>query len=347
MKPEFALKQIERFYRLMLLIYPADFRDEYGDMMRLDFRDQLRDTLAQDGAVGLAGLCWHTLTDLFLTSIAEHLQPRKELSMSTLPETIDRYQIRSELSVGTTANIYLAHDPKFNRDIVLKVLSNNEESKSYVSYMQEEARLWSKLTHPSIPKVHDYVIGDKQIYIAMDYVEGKNLLDMLTEQKTALIESDVINWAIEICDFLTYMHTHESEPILFRDMKPSNVMINSDSHVQIVDFGIARQMPAGEYEAQWEGIGTEGYAPPEQYAGRVSVASDIYALGATLYHVLSGRDPRETHRQFLFHIYPPSQYNEALSPALEQVILKATEFKSRDRYQSAQEFKVALEACLD
>ena len=114
----------------------------------------------------------------------------------------------------------------------------------------------------------------------------------------------------------------------------------------MVDFGIARRLPEGQSQAEYDAIGTVGYAPPEQYKGVADVRSDIYALGASLHHLVTGRDPRKPHAAFLFHIYPPRSLNPNVSEAFEAVLLKATEFKVEDRFQSVYEMKQALQACL-
>lgn len=343
------LKVATQIYRTLLHLYPRDFYHEFGAMMAQDFYDLSRDTYEKGGSVRLTSMWLRTLTDLVITATAEHLESRGQIIMTDLPARIDHYEIKQMLGDGAVANVYLAHDPKRKHDVALKVLAKEnvaEKEPEFRDYFANEAQVWSELDHPMIPKVYDYVSSDEVTYIAMEYIEGKNLLFALEEQGAPLAEHEVIEWAVQVCDFLTYLHTHNNQPVIFRDMKPSNIMLGTDARLHIVDFGIARRLPAGATSAEWNAIGTEGYAPPEQYAGKVDIRSDIYALGASIYHLITGRDPRKPYRAFLFHIFPPRGLNPDVSEALETVILKATEFKAQDRFASANEMKNALLACL-
>lgn len=143
---------------------------------------------------------------------------------------------------------------------------------------------------------------------------------------------------IELCDVLEYLHNHKPEPIIFRDMKPSNVMVTQDSHIVLVDFGIAKMFRVGQKGTM---IGTEGYSPPEQYRGEATPIADIYALGATMHHLLTKRDPRiET--PFTFNERPVRKFNSSVSPELEAVINTSVQYNPQDRYQSAAAMKEAL-----
>jgi len=151
-------------------------------------------------------------------------------------------------------------------------------------------------------------------------------------------EEEVIGWAIELCDVLEYLHGHKPEPIIFRDMKPSNIMINQSNHTMLVDFGIAKVFKLGQKGTM---IGTEGYSPPEQYRGEATPLADIYSLGATLHHLLTHKDPRlET--PFTFAERPVRKYNPQISLELEGIVQKAVQYEPKDRFQSASEMKEAL-----
>lgn len=344
------LRVTNRIYRALLHLYPRDFQHEFGVMMAQDFYDLSRDAYEKGGSVKLSSIWLQTVTDLVITATAEHLDTRGKFIMTTPPTKIDHYEVKRMLGDGAVANIYLAHDPKGKRNVALKVFAKEnvlDKEDYFRAYFADEAKLWAELDHPMIPKVYDYVASPEVTYIAMEYIEGQNLLVALEEKGAPLTEREVIDWAVQVCDFLTYLHTHPDQPVIFRDIKPANIMRDADSRIHVVDFGIARRLATGKTFAEWDAIGTQGYAPPEQYAGKVDTRSDIYALGASIYHIITGRDPRKPHRAFLFHIFPPRSLNPAVSEALETVILKATEFKAQDRFQSANEMKNALLACID
>ncbi len=155
---------------------------------------------------------------------------------------------------------------------------------------QREAALLATLTHAAIPRIFDYFEQQGTIYLILELIRGQDLETMLTKRGAPFDESVLVDWAIRLSDVLSYLHGQTPEPIVFRDLKPSNLMIRSeDEALMLVDFGIARS-----FAPQQKGtmIGTEGYAPPEQYKGISDVRGDVYALGATLHHLATGSDPR-------------------------------------------------------
>src|SRR6185436_20382882 len=153
-----------------------------------------------------------------------------------------------------------------------------------------------------------------------------------------LNEDLVAEWAIQLCDVLSYLHNHQPEPIVFRDMKPSNVMLDNHSHIRLIDFGIARGFTAGQKGTM---IGTEGYSPPEQYRGEAGPPGDIYALGATLHHLLTKQDPR-LEPPFSFSERPIRKTNPGVSVELEAIISTALNYNPSERFPSAQAMKEAL-----
>jgi eukaryotic-like serine/threonine-protein kinase len=158
-----------------------------------------------------------------------------------------------------------------------------------VRTFEREANLLATLSHPAIPRIYDYFTQDAHSYLVLEFIKGKNLEAILEESVAPMTEEQVISWAIELCEVLQYLHSHDPGPIIFRDMKPSNVMINEYNRVVLVDFGIAKAIKGNEKGTM---IGTEGYSPPEQYRGDVTTLADIYALGATMHHLLTDQDPR-------------------------------------------------------
>ena len=207
-----------------------------------------------------------------------------------------------------------------------------------VQNFEREANILVALGHPSIPKIFDYFTHDDRSYLVLEHVNGKDLEAVLSESQGFMPEEQIIAWAIELCDVLEYLHGHKPEPIIFRDMKPSNVMVNIQNHIVLVDFGIAKIFKSGQKGTM---IGTEGYSPPEQYRGDATPLADIYALGATLHHLLSRKDPR-LEAPFTFSERPIRQLNPAVSPDFETVINTALQYNPQDRFPSAAAMKDAL-----
>src|SRR5207247_2050047 len=152
------------------------------------------------------------------------------------------------------------------------------------------------------------------------------------------MEEDVVNWAIQICDVMEYLHGHQPQPIIFRDLKPSNIIVDATGKVTLIDFGIAKVFQSDKRGTM---IGTEGYAPPEQYRGLAEPRGDIYALGATMHHLLTNSDPR-TQTPFTFNERPIRKFNPRASEYIESVILRAVEYDIDSRWPNAQAFRLAL-----
>jgi hypothetical protein len=178
----------------------------------------------------------------------------------------------------------------------------------------------------------------------MEIVEGKTLEQIVEASFGFLSEKDVINWAIQLCNVLEYLHK-QTPPIVFRDIKPSNIMLNNEGQIKLIDFGIARLFnPAKSKDTV--AMGTVGYAPPEQYGkGQSEPRSDIYALGATLYHLITKHDPLKE-PPFFFSSKPIKSFNPNVSDKLAKVILKATQTRIEDRFSSAEEMASALRTIL-
>ena len=149
----------------------------------------------------------------------------------------------------------------------------------------------------------------------------------------------MLKWALDLCDVLGYLHQQKPEPVIFRDVKPSNIMIDQHDQIRLVDFGIAKIFQEGQKGTM---IGTEGYSAPEQYRGEANPASDVYGVGATLHHILTRRDPR-LEPPFTFAERAIRDINQSVPAELEAVIMKALEFNPDDRYPDAQAMKEALE----
>ncbi len=279
-----------------------------------------------------------------LQALSDHLRTDDEF-LSPGEPLAGRYEILRFLSKGGMGAVYLARD---NRFVGVKKLVAVKEMISPVrdtvtgrislETFEREANILASLSHPAIPKVFDYFHYERRVYLIIEYIEGTDLESLLAEIDFALTQEKVIDWAIQACDVLSYLHNHKPNPIVFRDMKPSNIMLREDARIMLIDFGIAKVFQAGKRGTM---IGTEGYSPPEQYRGIAEPRGDIFALGATLHHVLTRRDPRKE-PPFTFHDHPIRDYNPTVSADFEAAIFKALEYEIEHRYASAEEMKQAL-----
>jgi outer membrane protein assembly factor BamB/tRNA A-37 threonylcarbamoyl transferase component Bud32 len=257
----------------------------------------------------------------------------------------DRYLILGMLGAGGMSSVYKGRDlhfPNVTKLVAIKEMVNLIADQSMhemiVKNFEREADLLATLSHPATPAIYDNFSHKKRSYLVMEFIDGDDLEAILAETTDFLPEEKVIGWAIELCDVLSYLHNIQPEPIIFRDIKPSNVMIDHHNHVRLIDFGIARNFQPGEKGTM---IGTEGYSPPEQYRGEASPAGDVYALGATLHHLLTKRDPR-VEAPFSFAERPARSINPLISPEIETVISRALEYDPKDRYPSAMIMKEAM-----
>jgi eukaryotic-like serine/threonine-protein kinase len=259
----------------------------------------------------------------------------------------NRYLIQSVVGVGGMGAVYRARDmhfPNVVKLVAVKEMVNQARDalvrSTIVRNFEREANLLATLEHPAIPRIYDYFTHNERSYLILEFINGKDLEAILSETEELIPQEKLIRWGVELCDVLNYLHNHKPETIIFRDMKPSNVMIDQFNHVVLIDFGIAKPFQGVQRGTM---IGTEGYSPPEQYRGEATPLADIYALGATLHHLLTRRDPR-LEPPFSFSERPIRPLNPDCSPQLEQVVFKALQYSPVDRYQSAAEMKDALMA---
>ncbi len=248
-----------------------------------------------------------------------------------------RYRIERFLAGGGMGLVYIAHDQRLaDRRCAIKEIfdrfNNPEEREHAIEYFHREADTLAQLKHASIPAIVDRFGEGNCHYLVMDYVEGANLEDELAAHGGSLPESRVIEIARELCDVLIYLHGLHP-PVIYRDMKPGNVILTPSGRAVLIDFGIARIFtPKGKATL----IGTPGFAPPEQYTGQVDERSDIYGLAATLHYLLTGRDPE---KQPPFSFVPVHSLKPEASPFLAQAIDKALSYKPEERPQTAAAFK--------
>jgi serine/threonine protein kinase len=260
------------------------------------------------------------------------------------PYTIlrDRFKITALLKTGGMGRVYKAEDGNLNSICAVKELildGFQEEEKNYIiSQFKSEAEMLAKLRHKNLPYVIDYFSTNGKYYIVMDYIEGKDLEAISNEAGFhGLHMEKVLDWAIQICNVLEYLHCQEHS-IVFRDLKPSNIMIrNSDNQIILVDFGLAARVMEKEHSHEKTSRGTEGYAPPEQYEGKPDPRSDIYSLGATLHHLITGISP-----MVRFKFQTLKKLKPELPVKLDAIIMKAVEQDINRRYQSINHFKKEL-----
>ena len=258
----------------------------------------------------------------------------------------ERYVIEDVIGIGGMSVVYRGRDLRFKEVTrycaIKEMYQNSPDSQTRLlsfKNFEREAGLLATLNHPAIPKVYDFFQEHGRAYLVLELIPGADLETVLEQTTEPLNEVQVGRWAIQICDVLSYLHHHEPEPIIFRDLKPSNMIVSTNDRVVLIDFGIARIFTRTDKKGTM--IGTEGYSPPEQYRGIAEARGDVYALGATLHHLLSAADPRlET--PFTFHDRPLRQLNPDISPEMEAVVMKALEYDATKRWNSAEEFKQAL-----
>jgi outer membrane protein assembly factor BamB/tRNA A-37 threonylcarbamoyl transferase component Bud32 len=258
---------------------------------------------------------------------------------------VNRYAIQEVIGIGGMGSVYRARDmhfPNVTKLVAVKEMINSAPDplvrETIVQNFEREANMLATLHHTSIPRIYDYFSIESRSYLVLEFIHGKDMEAIISDANSFLREEQVLTWAIELCDVLDYLHKHKPDPIIFRDMKPSNVMINNNGDIMLVDFGIAKSFQSGIKGTM---IGTEGYSPPEQYRGEATPSADIYALGATIHHALTRRDPR-LEPPFSFAERPVRRINQAVSPEMEAVVNMALEYNPEGRFRSAADMKQAL-----
>lgn len=241
-----------------------------------------------------------------------------------------KYKIIKLLGEGGMGKVFLAENTNLGNYWAIKQVKKNP--KNNIDLLAEP-NIMKNLNHPSLPRIFDVIENENYIYIILDYVEGASLDEELNNVGK-FPENQVVEWAKEICYVLIYLHTLHPYPIIYRDMKPSNLMITGDGKIKVIDFGIAREYKK-EAESDTTYMGTYGYAAPEQVHGtsQTDERTDIYSLGVTLYHLVTGKSPNEPP----FEIIKIRELDASLSEGLEHIIAKCTKQDPEQRYQDAKE----------
>jgi serine/threonine-protein kinase len=269
----------------------------------------------------------------------------------------DRYKIIALVGQGGAGAVYQAEDLRLEgRMCAIKEVrpqpgANPEAIAQAQEQFRREASILARLDHPNLPKVSDYFSRDGQDYLVMDFVPGRNLKELLDEarrQGRFLEEERVLAWAQQLCDALAYLHGQDP-PVLHRDIKPANIKLTPEGRIKLVDFGLVKPLDPEDPRTVTvlQGLGSLPYTPLEQYGGSIGhtdTRSDIYALGATLYHLLTGRAPATAQERFLKPdaLPAPRSINPQLSERTEAAILRAMAMHPEERPQSIEEFRALL-----
>lgn len=245
-----------------------------------------------------------------------------------------KYEVLKVMHTSGMANVYLVQDSNLKKQWCLKEIIKSEAGRDNVEYysLLRESNIMKRLNHSSIPRIVTMEEDGDTLFIVMDYVDGLSIKDWLTN-KGIIKQSVAVNWVKQVCGILIYLHNRK-EPIIYLDLKPENIMIQEDGNIKVLDFGISHVTKEGYYIVT-QPLGTKGYAPPEQrkVGNKVDARSDIYALGKTLYHMLTGIHPGIVKGE----LKPLKEVNSNLSMGLEVIINKCIQKDPKDRYQTVEE----------
>ena len=289
--------------------------------------------------------CYHDNPEgiAFCEKCGYPLTPQDKEEAPTTDLLAGRYRIISPLTEGGTGSVHLGYDIRLNKVCAIKELFKRRlegmskiEYEASINLFKKEVELLANLRHPNIPCVTDYFIENERYYLVMDYIDGKDL-ELTLDEEGVVSEKQVIEWAIQICRILEYLHS-QLPPIIHGDIKPANLIIRkTDGAIILVDFGSASA--ATSKKNLETSYGTEGYASPEQYLGKLDARCDIYSLGVTLYELLTGNLPENP---FEFAPLCETRPDLSISEEIDSIVIKAVNFKPELRYDSAKQLKQDL-----
>jgi serine/threonine protein kinase len=255
-----------------------------------------------------------------------------------------RYHIVSHLGKGGMGTVYQAQDMRLNnRPVAVKELDPAQlppaSQQTALQAFQREAAILAGLSHPGLTTVYDYFLENNKFYLVMELVEGETMQQAWERMGRRFAETQVVLWAQELSEVLHYLHS-QHPPVIFRDLKPDNIMVQPNGRLKLIDFGIARHFTPGKSNDTTT-FGTPGYAAPEQYGrGQTDARSDLYALGIVTHQLLTGHDPTTTP----FQLPPIEQTAPQISPSVKQIVMQALEIDPARRPSSAAAFSTALQA---
>ena len=257
----------------------------------------------------------------------------------------DRYLIQNTISVSPSSTVYQARDlhfPNVVKQVVVKEFRNpspdSQERQTNFEDFERQVNLLATLSHPAVPGILDYFTQGRHAYLIMEFIHGQTLASILEDAPGPIPQDQVIRWAIGLCEVLQYLHSHEPETIIFQDLNPSNIMLDQHNNLILVDFGIAHAFQKNSGAVR---VDSQVYSAPELGPGELSGLVDIYSLGASIYNLLTGIDlGGET--AFSFSQNPVRQFNPEISTELENIVHKAVQTDPGDRFQSADQMKMAL-----
>ncbi len=257
-----------------------------------------------------------------------------------------KYRIKQVIGQGGMSVVYLAVNERANKIWAVKEVRKDFDDKTASNALAAELDMLKRLKHPGLPDIVDVIDTPGSTLIVMEYIEGVSLQQVLSSCRQqypltygAQDPEDVLRWAKELCDVLGYLHT-QNPPVIYRDMKPSNIMLKPDGSLKLIDFGASRESKQyGDSDTVW--LGTKGYAAPEQFGGmgQTDARTDIYGLGATMYHLLTGFSPAETNLE----VRPLGEIKPELAGTdLERIVARCCQRRREDRYQSCAELAYEL-----
>jgi serine/threonine protein kinase len=257
----------------------------------------------------------------------------------------DRYEVRNLVYTGGMSYVYLVKDKSlYDRSCIIKEVREQIQSEAHRKQLEEEALRMATLSHPSIAMIFDHFVEQNHYFLVVEYIRGKSLSDVVKEGQGKIDENEVVKWGVAICDVVAYIH---SQGILHRDISPDNIMLTKEGSIKFIDFGTLREYRHVS-EGKTAGMGKYGYTPPEQWRGKPIPQSDIFAIGATMYQLLTGFLPlsksyltgHEPQSEDFFPRFPPiTSRNPGVSLHLEAILEKSLQLEADKRYNSALEMR--------
>ncbi|MEQ8187050.1 MAG: serine/threonine-protein kinase [Candidatus Eremiobacterota bacterium] len=274
----------------------------------------------------------------------------------TLSEGIilkSRYKIIKKIGGGGYGQVYLAEDTLKESLWAVKEMDVEDLSDKDRTEIREqfwfEAKILVKLSHPQLPKIEDFFEDNEKYYIVMEYIKGKDLFDIIKLSSEPFPVEEVTQWVIKVCNVLEYLHKQKPHAVIFRDLKPENVMLSDKGEIKLIDFGISKLFDINRHTRNYAKAASPYFSSPEQYGGKTTdTRSDIFSLGATMYYIYTGNFPVDAIERAINEIpmSPPSNVNNKIPEKLDNIILKAMELNKENRYQTVEKLREDLLACI-